>query len=36
VTQILNRFKDSRWIDIESKRVIIHDMEALEEMVRHL
>jgi CRP/FNR family transcriptional regulator len=35
VTQILNRFRDSHWIDIESKRVTIHDMGALEEMVRH-
>lgn len=35
VTQILNRFRTSHWIDIESKRVTIHDMNALEEMVRH-
>lgn len=34
VTQILNRFRDSHWIDIESKRVTIHNMSALEEMVR--
>ncbi|HMW89768.1 MAG TPA: Crp/Fnr family transcriptional regulator [Candidatus Obscuribacter sp.] len=36
VTQILNRFRDSHWIDIESKRVTIHNMNALEELVRHL
>jgi CRP/FNR family transcriptional regulator len=36
VTQILNKFRDSHWIDIESKRVTIHNMDALEELVRHL
>lgn len=35
VTQILNRFRSSHWIDIESKRVTIHNLDALEEMVRH-
>ncbi|MGD9683339.1 MAG: Crp/Fnr family transcriptional regulator [Candidatus Obscuribacterales bacterium] len=34
VTQILNRFRSSNWIDIESKRVTIHDQEALEDLVR--
>ena len=34
VTQILNRFRSSHWIDIESKRVTIHNLDALEEMVR--
>lgn len=34
VTQILNRFRSSQWIDIESKRVTIHNLDALEEMVR--
>ncbi|MBZ0187337.1 MAG: Crp/Fnr family transcriptional regulator [Candidatus Obscuribacterales bacterium] len=34
VTQILNRFRTSHWIEIESKRVTIHDMAALEELVR--
>lgn len=34
VTQILNRFKSSHWIDIESKRVTIHNLDALEELVR--
>jgi CRP/FNR family transcriptional regulator len=34
VTQILNRFRDSHWIDVESKRVTIHNMNALEDMVR--
>lgn len=34
VTQILNRFRTSNWIDIESKRVTIHNLDALEEMVR--
>ncbi|MBK9146002.1 MAG: Crp/Fnr family transcriptional regulator [Candidatus Melainabacteria bacterium] len=34
VTQILNRFRSSNWIEIESKRVTIHDQEALEELVR--
>ncbi len=35
VTQILNRFRTSRWIEIESKKVTIHNVDALEEMVRH-
>ncbi len=35
VTQILNRFRDSHWINIESKRVTINDLPALEDMVRH-
>ncbi len=35
VTQILNKFRSSHWIDIESKRVTIHNLDALEEMVRH-
>lgn len=34
VTQILNKFRSSQWIDIESKRVTIHNMDALEELVR--
>ncbi len=34
VTQVLNKFRSSHWIEIESKRVTIHDMEALEELVR--
>ncbi|HNB20865.1 MAG: Crp/Fnr family transcriptional regulator [Candidatus Obscuribacterales bacterium] len=34
VTQILNKFRSSHWIDIESKRVTIHNLDALEEMVR--
>jgi len=34
VTQILNRFRSSNWIDIESKRVTIHDLNALEDIVR--
>ena len=33
VTQILNKFRTSQWIDIESKRVTIHNIEALEQMV---
>lgn len=36
VTQILNRFRSSHWIAIESKRVTIHDMTALEDMVRQV
>ena len=36
VTQVLNRFRTSRWIDIESKRVTIHDLEALEDLVRQV
>ncbi len=35
VTQILNKFRTSQWINIESKRVTINDVGALEEMVRH-
>ncbi len=35
VTQILNKFRTSHWINIESKRVTINDVNALEEMVRH-
>jgi CRP/FNR family transcriptional regulator len=34
VTQILNRFRSSNWIEIESKRVTIHTVDALEDMVR--
>jgi CRP/FNR family transcriptional regulator len=34
VTQVLNKFRSSRWIGIESKRVTIHDLEALEALVR--
>jgi CRP/FNR family transcriptional regulator len=34
VTQILNRFRTSQWIDIESKRVTIHNVVALEDMVK--
>lgn len=34
VTQILNKFRSSQWIEIESKRVTIHNMDALEELVR--
>jgi CRP/FNR family cyclic AMP-dependent transcriptional regulator len=34
VTQILNKFRSSHWIEIESKRVTIHNMHALEDMVR--
>jgi CRP/FNR family transcriptional regulator len=34
VTQILNKFRTSRWIQIESKRVTIHNLEALENMIR--
>lgn len=33
VTQILNRFRSSQWIEIESKRVTIHNVDALENMV---
>ncbi|HMO19695.1 MAG TPA: helix-turn-helix domain-containing protein, partial [Candidatus Melainabacteria bacterium] len=35
VTQILNKFRSSNWIDIESKRVTIHDIAALEDLVSH-
>jgi CRP/FNR family transcriptional regulator, cyclic AMP receptor protein len=34
VTQVLNKFRSSNWIGIESKRVTIHDIDALEELVR--
>lgn len=34
VTQVLNRFRASQWIGIESKRVTIHNLEALESLVR--
>ncbi len=34
VTQVLNKFRTSRWIEIESKRVTIHNVEALEELVK--
>jgi CRP/FNR family transcriptional regulator, cyclic AMP receptor protein len=34
VTQILNRFRTSQWIQIESKRVTIHNLNALEDMVK--
>lgn len=34
VTQVLNRFRSSNWIAIESKRVTIHDIDALDELIR--
>lgn len=34
VTQVLNKFRSSHWIGIESKRVTIHNLEALETLVR--
>jgi CRP/FNR family transcriptional regulator len=34
VTQVLNKFRSSQWIGIESKRVTIHNLEALETLVR--
>jgi len=34
-TQILNKFRTSHWIEVESKRVTIHNLDALEDMVRH-
>lgn len=34
VTQILNKFRSSHWIDIEGKRVTIHNLTALEDLVR--
>jgi CRP/FNR family cyclic AMP-dependent transcriptional regulator len=34
VTQVLNKFRSSGWIGIESKRVTIHNLEALESLVR--
>lgn len=33
VTQILNRFRHSNWIEIESKRVTIFNLSALEDLV---
>jgi CRP/FNR family cyclic AMP-dependent transcriptional regulator len=36
VTQVLNKFRTSQWIGIESKRVTIHDLEALETLVKQL
>jgi CRP/FNR family transcriptional regulator len=36
VTQVLNKFRTDRLINIESKRVTIYKMEALEELVGHL
>ena len=36
VTQVLNKFRTSQWIGIESKRVTIHNMEALETLVKQL
>lgn len=33
VTQILNRFRHLNWIDIESKRVTIYNLVALEDLV---
>ncbi len=36
VTQVLNKFRSSEWIGIESKRVTIHNLEALEALVRQL
>lgn len=35
VTQVINRFRSSHWIDVESKRVTIHDSAALEQLVRY-
>jgi CRP/FNR family transcriptional regulator, cyclic AMP receptor protein len=35
VTQVLNKFRASGWIDIEGKRVTIHNSEALEDLVNH-
>lgn len=34
VTQVLNKFRSSQWIGIESKRVTIHNLEALETLVK--
>ncbi len=34
VTQILNRFRHHHWIEIESKKVTIFNLNALEELVR--
>jgi CRP/FNR family transcriptional regulator, cyclic AMP receptor protein len=36
VTQVLNKFRSSHWIGIESKRVTIHNLEALEALVQQL
>lgn len=33
VTQVLNRFRSMNWVSIKSKRVTIHDIESLEELV---
>ncbi len=33
VTQVLNRFRTSGWIEIEGKRVTIHDSAALEDLI---
>ncbi|MBX9688362.1 MAG: Crp/Fnr family transcriptional regulator [Candidatus Obscuribacterales bacterium] len=33
VTQVLNRFRSMNWVAIKSKRVTIHDIEALEELI---
>ena len=30
----LNKFRSSKWIEIESKRVTIHNVGALEELVK--
>lgn len=36
VTQVLNRFKQSGWIDIEGKRVTVHNSEALEDLMNQV
>lgn len=33
VTQVLNRFRSMNWVAVKSKRVTIHDVEALEELI---
>ncbi len=33
VTQVLNRFRAMNWVAIKSKRVTIHDVEALEDLI---
>jgi CRP/FNR family transcriptional regulator len=33
VTQVLNRFRAMNWVAVKSKRVTIHDIEALEELI---
>jgi CRP/FNR family cyclic AMP-dependent transcriptional regulator len=33
VTQVLNKFRAMNWVAIKSKRVTIHDVEALEELI---